>query len=200
MDTELLKRNLNVLHLEDNENDHLLVAEILKADGLKCEFTVAKSENEFTEALEKSRFDLIISDHTLPSYDGLRALSAAQRTHAEIPFVFFSGTIGEDVAVDSLKHGAVDYVLKQRPNRLIAAVRRALRNATERRRLQNAERPSAKARSAWASSPRPPTTSFGNGTCTVTRSGSVKISRPPSAMRIPSPASLPRMVRFHPSR
>ena len=140
MDTELLKRRLCVLHLEDNENDHLLVAEILRGGGLQCNFTVAKTEQEFTGALEKSQFDLIISDHTLPSYDGLRALTAAQSLRPKTPFVFFSGTIGEDVAVDSLKHGAVDYVLKQRPNRLIAAVRRALRNASERLRLENAER------------------------------------------------------------
>ena len=140
MDTELLKRRLSVLHLEDNETDHLLVAEILRAGGLQCDFIVAKTESEFTGALEHSHFDLIISDHTLPSYDGLRALTAAQTMHPKTPFVFFSGTIGEDVAVDSLKHGAVDYVLKQRPNRLIAAVRRALRNAGERLRLENTER------------------------------------------------------------
>ncbi len=140
MDTELLKRQLRVLHLEDNPADHELVAGILGAGGLKCDFTVAKTEREFQDALHGSQFDLIISDQTLPSYDGLRALAAAQQSHAQVPFVFFSGTIGEDAAVDSLKNGAVDYVLKQRPNRLVAAVRRALRNATERARLENAER------------------------------------------------------------
>jgi PAS domain S-box-containing protein len=139
MDTELLKRKLRILHLEDNPHDHMLVAELLRADGLKCDFTVAKTEAEFTEALGRIQFDLIISDHTLPSYDGLRALSTAQKLHGRTPFVFFSGTIGEDVAVDSLRNGAVDYVLKQRPNRLIAAVRRALRNAAEHIKLEKTE-------------------------------------------------------------
>lgn len=139
MDTELLKRRLRVLHLEDDDKDHFLVAEMLRTNGLHCEFILAKSKDEFFEALELTKFDLIISDYSLPSYNGLAALSAAQENHADIPFIFFSGTIGEDVAVESLKNGAVDYVLKQRPNRLIAAVRRALRNAVERKKLKQTE-------------------------------------------------------------
>ncbi len=140
MDTEFTKRKLRILHLEDNETDHLLVANVLEADGLKCEFVLAKSKAEFIEALSRGKYDLIISDFSLPSYDGLTALSVAQEASTDTPFVFFSGTIGEEVAVDSLKHGAVDYVIKQRPNRLSAAVRRALRNAEERARLRRAER------------------------------------------------------------
>src|SRR5580698_4486385 len=139
MDTEFSKRKLRILHLEDNETDHMLVADVLEADGLKCEFVLAKSKAEFVEALKHGKYDLIISDFSLPSYDGLTALSVAQETQEDTPFVFFSGTIGEDVAVDSLKRGAMDYVTKQRPNRLSAAVRRALRNAGERARLRKAE-------------------------------------------------------------
>jgi PAS domain S-box-containing protein len=139
MDTELLKRKLRILHLEDNENDHLLVAEVLGADGLQCEFVLVKSKAEFVEALNHGKYDLIISDHSLPAYDGLTALSVVQEKYADTPFVFFSGTIGEDVAVESLRHGAVDYVLKQRPGRLTAAVRRAVRNADERGRLKRTE-------------------------------------------------------------
>ncbi len=139
MNTDILKRKVRILHLEDNENDHLLVAEMLKSDGLKCEFTLVGSKDKFAEALERDKFDLIISDFSLPSYDGLSALTAAQKTQAEVPFIFFSGTIGEDMAVESLKNGAVDYVLKQRPSRLIASVRRALRNVQEQARLKKAE-------------------------------------------------------------
>jgi PAS domain S-box-containing protein len=139
MDTDILARPVRVLHLEDNENDHLLVAEMLQADGLNCQFTLARSKEEFSMALGKAGFDLIISDFSLPSYDGLSALSVAREYHADTPFIFFSGTIGEDVAVESLKNGAVDYVLKQRPTRLIAAVRRALRNAAEHEKLKRAE-------------------------------------------------------------
>ena len=130
---------MRVLHLEDNENDHLLVAETLSANELACEFTLAKSRDEFEIALRRAEFDLIISDFTLPSYDGLTALSLARELRPETPFVFFSGSIGEDIAVDSLQHGAVDYILKQRPSRLVPAIRRALHNAQEHTRLQQAE-------------------------------------------------------------
>jgi PAS domain S-box-containing protein len=130
---------VRVLHLEDNENDHFLVEETLQADGLSCEFVVAKTRADFEVALQRGTYDLIISDYTLPSFDGMRALSTAQQLCPATPFIFFSGTIGEDVAVESLKNGAVDYVLKQRPGRLTAAVRRALHNAAERARLQRTE-------------------------------------------------------------
>ena len=139
MDTDLLKRRLRILHLEDNENDHLLVVEALAADGLDCEFVTAKSKTEFMEALVRGKYDLVISDYTLPSYDGVAALAATQAKAAGTPFIFFSGTIGDDVAVESLKDGAADYVLKQKPGRLAAAVRRALRIAEERSRRKQAE-------------------------------------------------------------
>src|SRR5471032_169059 len=139
MGTHADKRRVRVLHLEDNENDHVLVAETLSANELVCEFTLAKSRGEFEAALRRAEHDLIISDFTLPSYDGLTALSFAREVRPETPFIFFSGSIGEDIAVDSLQHGAVDYVLKQRPSRLVPAIRRALHNAVERARLQQAE-------------------------------------------------------------
>jgi len=139
MGTTADNRRVRVLHLEDNENDHILVAETLYANELICEFTLAKSREDFEVALRRAEYDLIISDFTLPSYDGLSALSFAQELRHETPFVFFSGSIGEDIAVESLQHGAVDYVLKQRPSRLVPAIRRALNNADERARLQRAE-------------------------------------------------------------
>jgi two-component system cell cycle sensor histidine kinase/response regulator CckA len=139
MVTQADKRRVRVLHLEDNENDHILVAETLSANELICEFTLAKSREEFEVALRRAEYDLIISDFTLPSYDGLTALSLAREVRPETPFVFFSGSIGEDIAVDSLQHGAVDYVLKQRPSRLVPAIRRALHNAQEHARLRLAE-------------------------------------------------------------
>lgn len=139
MNTDFIKKLMLILHLEDNENDHLLTAELLREYGLKCEFSIARNHAEFARELSRKKFDLIISDFSLPSYDGLSALSLAQELHPETPFIFFSGTIGEEVAVESLKNGATDYVLKQRPKRLVAAVRRALINAAERARLKKAE-------------------------------------------------------------
>src|SRR5882757_1871690 len=98
MATEAVKNSVHVLHLEDNENDHVLVAKTLSANELVCEFTLARSREEFETALRRAGYDLIISDFTLPSYDGLSALSLAQELHPETPFVFFSGTIGEEIA------------------------------------------------------------------------------------------------------
>src|SRR5689334_20796555 len=104
MQTIAPKRRVDVLHLEDDENDHCLVVETLRAEW-DCHFALVKSKNEFIEALrDEKKYDLIISDYTLPSYDGLSALSTAQELRPDVPFIFFSGTIGEDLAVESLKH------------------------------------------------------------------------------------------------
>ncbi len=130
---------IRVLHLEDTEADHVLVREMMAAEGLACEFHLAHNRDEFEAAVRRGRFDLIISDFSLPSYDGMRALALAEEWQKDVPFILFSGTIGEDVAVESLKTGATDYVVKQRPRRLVAAVRRALQEAGERSRRQLAE-------------------------------------------------------------
>lgn len=140
MATDFVQRLVRILHLEDNENDHVLVREMLQTEGLSCELVPVKTREEFNSALRQSKYDLIISDYTLPSFDGLRALSLAREVCPDTPFIFFSGTIGEEAAVESLRNGAVDYVLKQRPSRLAPAVRRALRNRQERALRKQAER------------------------------------------------------------
>ena len=129
MATEFIQRPVRLLHLEDNENDIVLVRETLRADGLPCEFVTAKTRADFASALQRDTFDLIISDYSLPSFDGQSALSLARELSPETPFIFFSGTIGEEIAVESLKNGATDYVLKQRPDRLTSSIRNALRTA-----------------------------------------------------------------------
>ncbi|MCW5553009.1 MAG: response regulator [Verrucomicrobiae bacterium] len=129
---------VRILHLEDDENDYLLVKEMLAADGLACELTLARTRSEFEQALRANQYDLIISDYTLPSYDGMKALALMRQYQSRVPFIFFSGTIGEEIAVESLKTGATDYVVKQRPRRLVAAVHRALQEAEERARLEAA--------------------------------------------------------------
>lgn len=139
MDTDFFKRTFKILHLEDSESDRLFVQETLKSDQLSVQIEAVKTRDEFEDALRQRKFDLIISDYTLPSFDGLRAVALARRLCPEIPFIFFSGTIGEEVAIESLKNGAVDYVLKQRPNRLVPAIRRAVRNAEEHNRLKQTE-------------------------------------------------------------
>jgi PAS domain S-box-containing protein len=134
-----IRSPVRILHLEDDENDHLLVKEMLAAEGLACELTLARTRPDFEQALRADQYDLIISDYTLPSYDGMKALALARQWHSRVPFIFFSGTIGEEIAVESLKTGATDYVVKQRPRRLVAAVRRALQEAEERARLEEAQ-------------------------------------------------------------
>jgi two-component system cell cycle sensor histidine kinase/response regulator CckA len=132
-------RPIRVLHLEDTEADHILVREMLAAEGLPCEFHLTRNRAEFESAVQRGTFDLIISDFSLPSYDGMKALALAETWQKNVPFIFFSGTIGEETAVESLKTGATDYVVKQRPRRLVAAVLRALQEAQDRVRHALAE-------------------------------------------------------------
>jgi signal transduction histidine kinase len=125
------KRPLNILYLEDNSNDRQLVEQTLKGDGLDCRFAYAQTKREFLAALRGDAFDLILSDFTLPAYDGATALDTAQKLQPEIPFVLLSGTIGEERVVEFLKGGAADCLLKENMSRLGSVVRRALREANE---------------------------------------------------------------------
>src|SRR5205814_2293269 len=104
----------------------------LESEGIECAVRRVETRMQFEAALEEAGIDLILSDFTLPSFDGLSALKIAREKCPGVPFIFVSGTIGEEAAIDSLKEGAVDYVLKDRWSRLPAAVRRAMREAQER--------------------------------------------------------------------
>jgi len=124
---------MHILLLEDNLCDRQLLEKTLMNEGLVCQITHAKSKEEFQAALEQAKYDLIISDFTLPAYSGIAALTASRELQPDTPFIFVSETIGEEQAVESLKSGAADYVLKERLNGLGQAVRRALREAKERK-------------------------------------------------------------------
>ena len=130
---------MHILLLEDNLRDRQLLEKTLINEGLVCQITHAKSKEEFQAALEQTEYDLIISDFTLPAYSGIAALTASRELQPDTPFIFVAGTIGEEQVVESLKSGATDYVLKNRLNRLGPAVRRALREAQERKERQRAE-------------------------------------------------------------
>ncbi|MGB8353517.1 MAG: PAS domain S-box protein [Chthoniobacteraceae bacterium] len=130
---------LRIIHLEDNLYDQELVAGMLSSAEIDCEITHVDDHKTFQAALNDVQADLIISDFTMPGYTGVRALELAQQVCKSIPFIFFSGTIGEDAAIESLKRGATDYVLKQFPDRLVAAVRRALVEAGDRAARHHAE-------------------------------------------------------------
>jgi PAS domain S-box-containing protein len=129
-----------LLYLEDDLADVELLQDALQADGLACDITRVDTECGFLAALQQDGFDLILADYTLPSFDGLSALRMARQQKPDLPFIFVSGTMGEETAIEALKTGATDYVLKTRLSRLAPAVRRALREARERLELRSAER------------------------------------------------------------
>lgn len=130
---------LRILHLEDNRNDADLVQAALDAEGVTCEVVRVETRAEFTAALADGRFDLILSDFALPAFDGSSALALARSRRPDVPFIFVSGTMGEEVAIETLKNGATDYVLKQRLARLAPAVHRALQESEGRAARQQAE-------------------------------------------------------------
>jgi PAS domain S-box-containing protein len=134
-----MNKTLRILHLEDEPDFAELVRTLLEHDGLDVDLKRVGDRLAFMQALEGGSFDLIISDYHLPSFTGLEALAMVRKKFPHMPFILVSGTIGENAAIDSLKAGATDYVLKQHPDRLPSAVRRAVQEAGERARLRDAE-------------------------------------------------------------
>ncbi len=134
-----MKSQLRILYLEDDPKDAELVQETLASDGIRCHITRVETEADFIASLEQGGFDLILADYTLPSFDGLSALKIAQQRWPHVPLIFVSGTLGEEVAIEALKIGATDYVLKTRLSRIVPSVQRALREAGERIDLSRAE-------------------------------------------------------------
>jgi signal transduction histidine kinase len=130
---------LHILHLEDDLNDAALVRATLAEGKIDCVVNCVQTRAGFVDALERGGIDLVLSDFSLPAFDGLAAAEVVRTGWPLIPFILVSGTLGEEQAVDSLKSGAADYVLKARLFRLIPAVRRAMqevRERAERRRLE----------------------------------------------------------------
>jgi two-component system, cell cycle sensor histidine kinase and response regulator CckA len=133
-----MTERISILLLEDNQSDALLIQGTLESGGLRPVFQHVESGQKFEKALRDSTPDLIISDFSIPGYSGKRALEAAQSLSPDVPFIFYSGTIGEEAAIEALKCGATDYVLKDKPKRLIAAIQRALRESAQRRQQREA--------------------------------------------------------------
>ena len=118
--------------MEDNPTDAQLVQAMLGSAGFNCDIRRIDTREGFEAALQGESWDLVISDFTLPSFDGLSALILARKTRPELPFIFVSGTIGEEAAVESLRCGATDYILKDRMSRLPASVQRAVQESRTR--------------------------------------------------------------------
>jgi len=131
-----MKSLLRIIHLEDDQNDADLVRAELEEGGFLCEVSRVETQTDFLAALKNGSFDLILADYRLPSYDGSSALEIVKRKCPDIPFIFVSGTMGEELAIETIKNGATDYVLKHRLPRLVPVVQRALKEVKEHREVK----------------------------------------------------------------
>jgi len=123
---------VRILHLEDSAADAALILDLLDDRDLPCAITHALHRGEFETAIEREHFDIILVDNHLPGYSGFAALEFAKKHQPQVPVIILSGTLDDEQAVQSLKQGATDYILKERLARLIPAIRRALDEADER--------------------------------------------------------------------
>lgn len=121
-----MKSPLHILHLEDDAWDEALVQSTLEAESVDCIITCVNNREDFVTALEKGEIDLVLSDYSLPAFSGSDAISMIRERWPDLPIILVSGTMGEEKAIESLKNGATDYVLKERLGRLAPAVRRAM--------------------------------------------------------------------------
>ncbi len=126
-----MKNTLRILHLEDDPRDAELVREMLFSEGITCDIVRVDTQAAFLDALQQSGFELIFADYSLPAFDGISALNIAKEKAPDIPFIFITGKMGEDRAIETLKHGATDYILKDNLSRLVPSVNRALRELRE---------------------------------------------------------------------
>ena len=122
---------VQILHLEDSPYDAALILDLLEDGELTSSITQALNRSEFETAIERQRFDIILCDHNVPGYTGFAALEFAKKHQPHVPVIILSGALDDEQAVQSLKHGATDYILKERLARLIPAIRRALDEADD---------------------------------------------------------------------
>ena len=142
-----MKSPLRLLHLEDDPLDAELVTTTLIENNIPCQSQLVDTRQAFVAALKEGKMDLILADYSIPGFDGMTALTLARQHRPDVPFLFVSATIGEELAIDAMHQGATDYVLKQRLGRLVPSVQRALReldDRAERKRAEEALRQSEK--------------------------------------------------------
>jgi CheY-like chemotaxis protein len=134
-----MKQPLKIVYVEDNQRDVSLVRFWLEAEQIDNELVDVETRDAFIAQLAERVPDVIFSDYTLPAYSGLEALMDAKQLAPHVPFIFLSGTIGEENAIESLRNGATDYVLKNNLSRLPPVLRRALAEKEEQQRRRQAE-------------------------------------------------------------
>ena len=121
-----MSKTIKILHLEDSDKDAELIQSMLQTSEIGQEYFLADNEKQFRLILENENIDLILSDYSLPDYNGNEALKLSREMYSHIPFIFVSGIIGEDAAINAMLNGATDYVLKNKLERLVPAIKRAL--------------------------------------------------------------------------
>ena len=133
-------KKISVLYLEDDDLDVELIRETLKCDDIKFNLFHVQNKNDFRIALKTMKFDLILADFNLPDIDGYGVLYIAKEINPDIPTIILSGTINEDVAIDTLKYGAVDYIFKSKLDKLIPSIEAALEKAEENKKKRKYEK------------------------------------------------------------
>jgi two-component system sensor histidine kinase/response regulator len=123
----IMNKKIKILHLEDSLKDSELIRSLIESGEIDNEYFLAENENEFLDVLKNENIDIILSDYSLPDYNGSKALKVAREKYDHIPFIFVSGVMGEDRAIEAMINGATDYVLKNKLERLIPAIKRAMR-------------------------------------------------------------------------
>src|ERR1035438_4619877 len=126
-----MRHPLRIVSVEDDPKDTGLIQDLFETEGIVCEITRVDTQASLLDLLKQGEVDLILADYSLPSFDGISALKIAIKLCPDVPFIFVSGTLGEEVAIEALKLGATDYVLKTSLSRLVPSVQRALREATQ---------------------------------------------------------------------
>ncbi|PMQ04954.1 Wide host range VirA protein [Dyella sp. AD56] len=130
---------IRVLQIEDSQLDAELVLSELDADHIDYDVRLVDAERDYLSALEEFQPDIVLSDLSMPGFSGQRALDILRERDTDLPFIFVSATLGEEAAIEALRNGATDYILKQNPARLASAVRRAMREAEAQRLRRRAE-------------------------------------------------------------
>lgn len=135
-----MSKPLSVLIVEDSENDAILLLRELRQSGYAATYERVDNPANLRAALEKQEWDIIISDFIMPQFGGLEALKLVQSTGLDVPFIIVSGKIGEDTAVEAMKAGAHDYIMKDNMKRLAPAIERELQDVSVRRKRREAEK------------------------------------------------------------
>jgi signal transduction histidine kinase/CheY-like chemotaxis protein len=121
-----MNNKIKILHLEDSLRDSELIHSIIESGRIDHDYLLADNEKDFIHILRTENIDIILSDYSIPGYKGSEAFKFLQQSFSQIPFIFVSGTIGEDVAINAMVNGATDYVLKNKLERLVPAIKRAI--------------------------------------------------------------------------